>query len=149
MPPISPTPTEQIGDDRHYSQSDSQSSETADPNRPVSFVPHVPVRNTARLHPLRVRTGRYGDLDQHELIHLLDTMEDERARARFRESVYISFFICMAIALTALFGPRYLWHAPRVVLPSEVLRQRELTTLTAPTLNLPRLRNSPPQRDRS
>lgn len=94
------------------------------------------------MKPLRIRTGRFGELDEHELVRLLDTLEDERARARFRESVYISIFIWMAIALTALFGPKYLWHAPRVVLPSEVLRQREVTTLTAPTLRAPR--SSPP-----
>ena len=71
-------------------------------------------------------------------------MEDERARARFRESVYISIFVWMALALLALFGPKYLWHAPKLTLPSEVLRQREITTLVAPSLTVPRLRSSPP-----
>ncbi len=145
----SPTPTE----DRQSQPTSSDPGEpepgtipsrAVDPNAPVSFVPHVSVQSTARLHPLKIRTGRYGELEEHELIHLLDTLEDERARARFRESVYLSVFIWMAIALTALFGPKYLWHAPRVVLPSEVLRQRELTTLTAPTLTAPRPRTSAP-----
>ncbi len=118
-----------------------------DPDAPLSFVPHSPVEDTVRPKPLRIRTGRFGELEEHELVRLLDTIEDERARARFRESVYLSIFVWMAIALIALFGPKYLWHAPRVVLPSEVLRARELTQLTAPTLNAPHLRSAPPRVD--
>jgi outer membrane biosynthesis protein TonB len=158
MPPTSPTPTEDphleptrpeeadvaSGSGSSLRVSAEAEPENADPDRPISFVPHIRVQNTARLHPIRIRTGRYGDLDEHELVTLLDTLEDERARARFRESVYISVFVWIAIALTALFGPKYLWHAPKVVLPSDVLRERELTTLTAPTLSAPRLRPSAP-----
>lgn len=150
MPLIPPTPTEDRPSQSAASGQDDPAPatsvpESTDPDAPISFVPHIAVRSTARLHPLRLRTGRFGDLDEHELIRLLDTLEDERARARFRESIYLSVFIWIAIALTALFGPRYLWHAPKVVLPSEVLRQRELTTLTAPVLTAPKLsRPSPP-----
>ncbi len=149
MPSSSPTPTEETKQEptrtgvELHEQAAAREPER-DPDAPLSFVPHVSVQSTARLHPLRVRSARYGDLEQHELVQLLDTMEDERSRARFRESVYLSVFVWIAIALIALFGPKYLWHAPKVVLPSEVLRQRELTTLTAPTLTAPRLRSSPP-----
>ena len=112
-----------------------QEPEPVDADAPLSFVPHLPLEQTARPEPLRIRTGRYGQLEEHELVRLLDSIEDERARSRFRESVYISVFVWMAIALLLLFGPKYLWHAPKLVLPSEVLRQRELTTLTAPNLS--------------
>ena len=115
-----------------------------DPDAPLSFVPHTPLEFTVRPEPLRVRTGRYGVLEEHELVTLIDSIEDERARARFRESVYLSIFVWIAIALFAFFGPRYLWHAPRVVLPSEVLRARELTMLTDPTLHPPARPHSPP-----
>ncbi len=115
-----------------------------DADAPLSFVPHIPLRETVRPQPLRIQTGRYGELQEHELIQLLDSIEDERARSRFRESIYISVFVWMAIALLLLFGPKYLWHAPKLVLPSEVLRQRELTTLTAPDLNALRPRQAPP-----
>ncbi|HLI76378.1 MAG TPA: hypothetical protein VKV02_05475, partial [Acidobacteriaceae bacterium] len=147
MPPFTPTPTEdpELEPTRSAVEAEETASLTKpDPDAPVSFVPHVSIRNTARLHPLRLRTGRYGELDEHELVTLLDTLEDERARARFRESVYISVFVWIAIALLMLFGPKYLWHAPRVVLPSEVLRQREITTLTDPSLHAPAPRTSPP-----
>lgn len=97
------------------------------PNEPISFVPHGAI-------PKRIRTNRYGDLEEHELVHLLDTIEDERARARFRESIYISAFVWIAIAAVVLFGPRYLWHAPQIISPAEAFKQQELTTLNAPVL---------------
>ena len=81
--------------------------------------------------------GRHGEWDTHELIKLLDTIEDERARGRFRESLYISFFVWLAIAWFVFYGPRFLWHAPELRDPASVLRERELTELRMPTV--PRL----------
>ena len=129
------------------SRSHTQPATAVDPDAPVSFVPHTPLNETVRPQPLRIRTGRYGELDEHELISLLDTIEDERARARFRESIYLSIFVWLALALVLFFGPRYLWHAPRLVLPSEVLRSREMTTLTAPSLAAPHVHAAPPAVD--
>ncbi len=126
---------------------DGSSLPPDDPDAPLSFVPRTPLSATVRPEPLRVRTSRYGELEAHELVKLLDTIEDERARSRFRESVYLSIFFWIALALVVFFGPKYLWHAPRVVLPSEVLRSRELTQLTAPVLTAPRLRSAPPAVD--
>lgn len=131
-----PSPTDES--ELRSSTEGPEAAPVVDPDAPLSFVPHLPLKDTVRPEPLRIRTGRYGELEAHELVKLLDSIEDERARSRFRESVYISIFVWMAIALLALFGPKYLWHAPRVVLPSEVLRARELTTLTAPSLTAPR-----------
>ncbi len=56
--------------------------------------------------PVRVRTNRYGDLEEHELIHLLETIDDERSRARFRESVYISIIIWLAIGWFVLISDK-------------------------------------------
>ena len=47
--------------------------------------------------PVKVRTGRYGELEEHELIHLLDSLDDERAKARFREAIYISVIFYLAV----------------------------------------------------
>ena len=110
----------------------SAAPETPTPGAPLTFVPHDP--NGAK--PIRtIRTGRYGELEEHELIHLLDTIEDERARGRFRESIYISLFVWLAIAWVVLYGPRYLWHAPQLLNPADVLRQREMVQLNAPLLS--------------
>lgn len=84
--------------------------------------------------PVKVRTGRYGELEEHELIHLLDSFDDERSRARFRESIYISVIIYLAIGWFLFYGPRVLFHQPRIINPMDVLKQREkdLTYLNMP-----------------
>lgn len=84
--------------------------------------------------PTKVRTGRYGELDHHELIHLLDSLDDERSKARFRESIYISVIVYLAIAWFLFYGPRIIFHQPRVIDPMSVLKEREktLTYLNTP-----------------
>jgi outer membrane biosynthesis protein TonB len=84
--------------------------------------------------PIKVRTGRYGELEQHELIHLLDSLDDERSRARFRESIYISIFFYLFVAWFLFYGPRVLFHQPRLISPADVLKERDkqLTFLDAP-----------------
>jgi outer membrane biosynthesis protein TonB len=105
-------------------------------NAPVSEVSREP-EGTLRQQPAKIRTARFGELEEHELIRLLDTIEDERARSRFRESVYISMFVWMVVLWLMLYGPRYLWHAPRVVNPMDVLKDRALTELANPHLHTP------------
>jgi outer membrane biosynthesis protein TonB len=84
--------------------------------------------------PAKVRTGRYGELEQHELIHLLDSLDDERSRARFRESIYISIFFYLFVAWFLFYGPHVLFHQPRLISPADVLKERDkqLTFLDAP-----------------
>ena len=84
--------------------------------------------------PVKVRTGRYGELEEHEIIHLIDALDDERAKSRFRESIYISLFVYIAVAWFLFYGPQVLFHAPRVINPGDALReqQKELTYLDMP-----------------
>jgi outer membrane biosynthesis protein TonB len=140
--PTTPTPTDAelqqiqpVPDESRFPRNDG-----ADPESPVSAAPEVPA--SAQNKPVVLRSSRYGELQEHELLHLLDSIEDERARSRFRESIYISLFVWMAIAWVVLYGPRYLWHAPKIVLPSDVLRDRELTVLNAP--RIPHMAAPPP-----
>jgi len=107
-------------------------TETPTEPKPPSATEPLPEQQ-----PVRVLAGRHGEWDTHELIKLLDTIEDERARGRFRESLYISFFVWLAIAWFVFYGPRFLWHAPELRDPASVLRERELTELRMPTV--PRL----------
>src|SRR5579862_738645 len=99
----------------------------------------TPPNSAPPTQPVKVRTGRYGELDEHELIHLLDTLDDERSKARFRESIYISIIIYLGIVWFLFYGPRVLFHQPRLISPVEVLKEREkqLTFLDSPK-NLPR-----------
>ena len=99
----------------------------------TSVVPHDAAGHVVTA-PVRIRTNRYGELEEHELIRLLDTIEDERARGRFRESIYISMFIWLAIAWVAFYGPKYLWHSPQLISPTEALQQQAMVQLNAPRL---------------
>jgi outer membrane biosynthesis protein TonB len=132
MPLMTPTDPEQPRPEPEAGDSPPRLSR----NAPLSFVPHGAPGSPAS-QQVRIRTSRYGELGERELIHLLDSIEDERARSRFRESIYISLFIWIAIAWLVLYGPRYLWHAPKLVTPFEVLKQRELTQLNLPAMHAP------------
>ncbi|MGA1984085.1 MAG: TonB C-terminal domain-containing protein [Acidobacteriaceae bacterium] len=87
-----------------------------------------------RVAPIKVRTGRFGVLEEHELIHLLDTLDDERSRARFRESVYISVIIWLAIGWLLFYGPRVLFHVPQYRDPIAAMKEHDQQL----TLNLPK-----------
>src|SRR5271154_6044344 len=93
---------------------------------------------------IKVRTSKFGELEEHELIHLLDTLDDERERARFRESIYISLFFWIAVAWFVVYGPRVLFHQPRIVNPA--MREHELANLNMPSalkLHAPRSAPAP------
>lgn len=92
----------------------------------------TPPNPAPAIPPVKVRIGRFGDLEEHEIIHLLDSIDDEVSKARFRESVYISVIICMAFAWFILYGPQVIFHQPRLINPGDVLKQRELTYLDMP-----------------
>jgi outer membrane biosynthesis protein TonB len=135
MPPTQ-SPIEPGQPTPEQDSSESQTSTpvpTHDSSAPLSFVPHDPTGQVP-VKPIRIRTNRYGELEEHELVRLLDSIEDERARGRFRESIYISVFIWLIVAWVLFYGPRYLWHAPVLVSPADVLKNRELTQLNLPVL---------------
>ena len=90
--------------------------------------------------PIKVRTHRYGELEEHEVIHLLDSFDDERSKARFRESIYISIIIYLAIAWFLFYGPRVLFHQPRYQDPIALMKQHDLQQLS---LNVPHERPVP------
>jgi TonB family protein len=106
---------------------------TTESGAPVSVVPHEGSSRVVSA-PVRIRTNRFGHLEEHELIKLLDTIEDERARGRFRESIYISVFVWVAIAWVLFYGPKYLWHSPQLISPAQALQQQALVQLNAPRL---------------
>src|SRR5664279_2216810 len=83
---------------------------------------------------LRLHTSRYGELEEHELIHLLDTLDDERSRARFRESIYISVIVWLAIGWFLFYGPRVLFHIPQYRDPIAAMKEHDQQI----SLNLPK-----------
>jgi outer membrane biosynthesis protein TonB len=94
----------------------------------------TPPNSAPPVQPVKVRTGRFGELEEHELIHLLDSLDDERAKARFRESIYISIIIYLGIVWFLFYGPRVLFHQPKLISPVDVLKERDkqLTFLDNP-----------------
>jgi hypothetical protein len=99
--------------------------------QPPSTEPSIP--DAAQDQPTRIMAGRYGELDTHELITLLDSIEDERARSRFRESMYVSIFVWLLIAWVFTYGTKYWWHPPKLKVPVDV-HERELTQLNLPNM---------------
>jgi outer membrane biosynthesis protein TonB len=104
----------------------------------------IPPNSAPPVQPVKVRTGRYGELEEHELIHLLDSLDDERSKARFRESIYISVIIYLGIVWFLFYGPRVLFHQPKLISPVDVLKERDkqLTFLNDPA-NLAKLTPRP------
>jgi hypothetical protein len=94
--------------------------------------------------PVVLRSSRYGELAEHELVKLLDTLDDDRSRSRFRESVYLSIIVYLVIGWFLLYGPRVLFHQGRIVNPADVLKARELTELSTPQDISKRLARNPP-----
>lgn len=134
-----PTSTQQRDPERIESESELPKQAVESPFAPSELTDeqlHVVPPTPQPAGPVRIRTRR-GELDEHELMRMLDSIEDELARRRFRESLYISFFICVALALVVLYGPRYLWHAPQLVNPADVLKNREMIALNAPVIPHP------------
>jgi outer membrane biosynthesis protein TonB len=77
------------------------------------------------------RRGRFVELEPHELITLLDEVDDERAKARFRESIYISVIVWLIFGWVIIYGPRYLWHPPVIInAPDE--KRTNMTYLDTP-----------------
>ena len=76
--------------------------------------------------------GRYGNLEQHELVMLLDEVDDERTRARFREAVYISVIVWLVLGWVLVYGPRYLWHTPVIVTAPDTDKRSTMTYLDTP-----------------
>jgi TonB family protein len=87
--------------------------------------------------PVKVRAGRFGELEEQEIIHLIDSLDDERSRGRFRESIYISVIFYLALAWFVLYGPRVLFHQPQLKDPFAEMEHERLTHLEAPRLHTP------------
>lgn len=152
MPPTTPLEPGTHADEQDVQQRDAPPASSADfqtsipseaSDAPVTFVPHT-ASGAVSSGPVRIRTGRYGELEEHELIRLLDTIEDERAKGRFRESIYISLFFWLVVAWFVFYGPRVLWHVPKLISPMDVLRERQMTQLNMPILpRVPKLAPAP------
>ncbi len=105
---------------------------------PTLLTPPNPAPVEEQPAKIKVSAGRYGELDHHELVRLLDSLDDDRSRSRFRESIYISLLFYCVLAWFVLYGPRVLWHTPQVVPVATDDKKHEMTYLETPS-NLSKL----------
>ena len=77
---------------------------------------------------------RYESYEHHELLSMIDDLEEERWRARVREGIWVSVILHLLIFWFIIYGPHVLFHRPYVVDPLKALAQRDkqLTYLNLP-----------------
>ena len=73
----------------------------------------------------RLRAIPRDDLSHHELIQLVDSLEDEAYRSRIREGVWIAILVHILIFWLWSYGPTVILHHPRMISPAEALKQRQ------------------------
>ena len=99
------------------------------PSNPAPLSPQEPGEKP---QPIKVQAGKYGELEQHELVRLLDSFDDERSRGRFRESIYVSIFVYLALAWLLVFGPRVLFHQGKLITIKDSQHDKTMTMLDVP-----------------
>jgi TonB family protein len=100
---------------------------------PITEVPTSPAGAPPE-PPRNRRSQQYEHLERHELLQVMDELQDERSRARLREVFWVSIIIHMVVFWFLLYGPKYVFHQVRVRDPFSVLKDREkqLTYLDLP-----------------
>lgn len=94
----------------------------------------------------RRKRSQYEELEPHEVFHLIEELQDERSRARLRESIWISIILNMIVCWFLFYGPRYILHQPHVVNPADVLKNRkDLTYLDLPPEALQKIKPKAPK----
>ena len=100
-------------------------------------------RNDAPASSLEGKKGRYTSLGTHELVTLIEDLEDDRTRARVREGIWVSVIVHLLLFWYLAYGPQVLFHRPRVINPSEVLARKDAQFLDLPADALKHLKPKP------
>ena len=86
-----------------------------------------------------VRGSRWIDYDTHELLQMINDLEDERRWARFREGVWLAILAHLLLLSLVTWIPRYVLKVPQVVDSTALNQHKDFTYLDSPRL-------APPQR---
>jgi TonB family protein len=107
-------------------------------------ITEVPTSPSSRPPESPRKRSRYEDLEPHELLHVIDSLEDERSRARLREGIWVSVIAHIILFWYLAYGPKVFQHV-RVVNPSDILKQRDkdLTYLDLPPDALNKVKPKP------
>ena len=121
---------------------------TETPPNPPTSAPEQPPASA----PLKISTRRFGELDHSELVHLLDSLEGDQSKSRFRESIYISVIFYLLLAWLLVYGPKYIFHTGTLVPTAASIREKERMTEMALNRELqkapPKPVKPPPKLDR-
>jgi outer membrane biosynthesis protein TonB len=90
-----------------------------------------------------VVTRRFGELDHTELVQLLDTLEGDQNKARFRESIYISVIFYLLLAWLIVYGPKYIFHAGTIVPSAKEVKEKEQLSQLSLQNDLAKLKTTP------
>jgi hypothetical protein len=80
-----------------------------------------------------VRGSRWLDYDTHELLEMIDELEDERRWSRLREGIWLALLLHIILISAITWIPRYVFHVAPVIDPFDAIKQRkDLTYLDLP-----------------
>jgi len=114
---------------------------TETPPNPPTSAPEQPPAPA----PIKISTRKFGDLDHSELVHLLDSLEGDQSKSRFRESIYISVIVYLLLAWLLVYGPKYIFHQGTLVPTAASIREKERMTEMALNHELQKAPPKPPK----
>jgi TonB family protein len=114
---------------------------------PITEEPKSAPKSDSRPLSLKIEeekaSSRYASLGTHELVTLIEDLEDDRTRARVREGIWISVIVHLLLFWYLAYGPQVLFHRPRVINPSEVLAKKDAQFLDLPADALKNIKPKP------
>ena len=70
------------------------------------------------------RRGDYDGAEGYDLVHVIDALEDERARVALREKIWIALILHLLLFGYIIFAPKYIWHV-KVRDVTDVLKEKD------------------------
>ena len=109
-------------------------TEAPPPQQPPSTGPKPGTRRG------RIERQRYEGLEEYDLLHVIDEIEDERAKVSLREKIWIALILHMLLFAYLLFAPKYIWHVKVRDAESLHEKDKQVTVLDLPPDALKQLR---------
>jgi TonB family protein len=115
---------------------------------PLTEAPPPETTKAEEENPRRARRGRasrlgaYDELGGYDLLHVIEDLEDERARAQKREKIWIALILHLLLFAWIYWAPKYIWHVK--VREAPLTQKQDMTVLTMPPNLLKQLQAEKP-----